>query len=69
LNVVHDNLEHGAEISYSENIQKLVTPKEELGVFQPTLPSERPDFRPRDVMEEMYERFPHLPPDDDPQSS
>ena len=57
LNVIHDNLEHGAELSYSEDIgmdeasiQKWVTPKDELGVFQPTLPSARPDYRSRDVI-------------------
>jgi hypothetical protein len=76
LNVIHDDFEHGAELSYSEDvgmdeasIQKWVTPKEELGVFQPILSSARPDYRSRDVIEEMYERFPHLRRDDDPRSS
>jgi hypothetical protein len=76
LNVIHDDLEHGAELSYREEIdldesaiQKWIASKEELGVFQRTLPSTRPDYRSRDVIEEMYERFPHLRPEDDPQSS
>jgi len=42
LNVIHDELEHGAELSYREDIaveeskiQKWVASKEELGVFRP----------------------------------
>ena len=43
LNVIHDELKHGAEIIYSEDlgmdepaIQKWVTLKEDLGVFRPS---------------------------------
>ena len=71
LNVVHGELEHGAELSYGEHIgmdesavQKWVTPKEELGVFLPINPSTGPDYRSRDVVEKIYERFPNLKPDD-----
>jgi hypothetical protein len=75
LNVIHDELEHGAELIYSEKmdfdesaIQEWVTPKEELGIFLPITPSTGPDYASRDVLEELYERFPHLKPDDGPQS-
>ena len=51
LNVIHGELEHGAELIYSEDlgldepaIQKWVSPKEELGVFPPIAPSTRPDW-------------------------
>lgn len=47
LQVIHDELEHGAELSYEEEvgvsakkIKRKVRAKEELGVF---LPTERPD--------------------------
>ncbi len=71
LNVIHDELEHGAELIYGEHldmdepaIQQWVTAKEELGVFSPIGPSTGPDYRSRDIVEEMYERFPNLKPDD-----
>lgn len=69
LNVIHYELEHGAELTYFEEvnldesaIEKLVTPKEELGVFRPITPSTGPDYRSRDVMERIYEQSPHLRP-------
>jgi hypothetical protein len=71
LNVVHDELEHGAELTFSENIgmddsaiAEWVSSKEELGVFRPITPSRGPDFRSRDIVEDMYRRFPHLRSDD-----
>jgi hypothetical protein len=76
LNVIHDELEHGAELSYSENldmddsaITEWVTPKEKLGVFRPITPSTGPDYKSRDVLEELYKGFPHLRPDDNAPSS
>jgi hypothetical protein len=73
---MHDELDHGAELSYREDIavdeptiQKWVASKEDLGVFRPITPSPGPNYGSRDVIEEMYERFPHLRPGDDPQSS
>jgi Domain of unknown function (DUF4288) len=73
LNVIHDELEHGAELIYSENldldesaIREWLTPKEELGVFLPITPSTGPDYRSRDVVEDLYERFPDLRPDNGP---
>ena len=71
LNVIHDELQHGAELIYGEHldmdepaIQQWITAKEELGVFRPIVPSTAPDYRSRDIVEEMYERFPNLKPDD-----
>jgi hypothetical protein len=70
LNVIHDELEHGAELIYSEDldldestIRQLVAPKEELGVFLPITPSTGPNYASRDVMEELHRRFPHLAED------
>ena len=56
--VIDDELEHGAELSYREDIAA----KEELGVFQPITPSTGPHYGSRDVIEEMYEKFPYLKP-------
>ena len=63
LNVIHDDLEHGTELIYSEQtdmderaIQQWVSPKEELGVFAPAKPSNGPDYRAGDVVKELYER-------------
>jgi len=59
LNVIHDELEHGAELLYEEvlglseeQIQALVRPKNSLGVFQPISPSAGPDYSSRQVLEE-----------------
>jgi Domain of unknown function (DUF4288) len=67
LNVIHDELEHGAELVYSEDLDldeseilRLVTPKEQLGIFLPISPSKGPDYRSRDVVDELYRRFPDL---------
>ena len=78
LNVIFGEMEHGAELIYSENmdfnesaIQDWVTPKEELGIFLPITPFSRTELRnyvSRDVVEALYERFPNLRPDDGPQS-
>ena len=75
LNVIHDELEHGAELIYSEDrdfdesaIRAWVNPKEELGVFLPITPSTGPDYRSRWIVEKIYEQFPDLRPDLDPQS-
>jgi hypothetical protein len=69
LNVIHDELEHGAELSYREDIsadeskiQTWVVSKEELGVFRPITPSTGPHYGSRDVIEKMYEQFPYLRP-------
>lgn len=73
LNVIHDELEHGAELIYSENtgldesaIREWVTPKAELGIFRPITPSTGPNYGSREIVEKTYERFPNLRPDDGP---
>lgn len=59
LNVIYDELEHGAELRYEEllglseeQIAALVRRKEDLDVFQPISPSAGPDYRSRDVVED-----------------
>lgn len=63
---IHDKLEHGAELSYSERvgvsrkqIQRLVKRKRELEAFRPYRfhPRRRPDYGARDIMEEVNRRF------------
>jgi hypothetical protein len=70
LQVIHDELEHGAELSYREDIavdeatiQKWVATKEELGVFRPITPSTGPHYGSARIIEEMYTQFPHLRPE------
>jgi Domain of unknown function (DUF4288) len=67
LNVIYDELEHGAELLYEEQIdmdetavQKWISPREDLGVFAPIRRSERPDYRAGDVVRELRARFPNL---------
>lgn len=74
LNVIHGELEHGAELICSEDqgfdepaIQKWVSPKEELGVFLPITPSTGPNYLSREVLDLLYKDFPHLKPDGGPQ--
>ena len=59
LEVIPDELEHGAELTYSERvgvpeeeIARLITAKERLGVFRPITPSHGPDYSSREVLEE-----------------
>jgi Domain of unknown function (DUF4288) len=59
LNVVYDELEHGAEILYEElvglpeeQVRALVRPKKDLGVFQPVSPKTGPDYSSREIVEE-----------------
>ncbi len=60
LNVIHDELTHGAELSFSESLgvsetelDEWISRKEELGVFRPITTSEAPDYRSRRVAEEI----------------
>lgn len=64
LVVVHDQLEHGAELAYSERIgvsdeeiARLIAAKEQLGVFLPITPSKAPDYGSREVREEALRRL------------
>ncbi len=58
LDVIHEDLEHGAELAFiehvdvpEEEIAKLVIPKERLRVFRPMAPSEAPDYGSKDVIQ------------------
>jgi hypothetical protein len=61
LNVIHDELEHGAELIYEQNIgvdeneiKKMVSAKEQLGVFRPRKPTLTPNYyMPGDIAEEL----------------
>lgn len=61
LNVILDELEDGAEIAYEEmedlseeEIQEMLPPKEELGVFQvDEADSSTPNYTSKDVMDEV----------------
>jgi hypothetical protein len=59
LNVVHDALEDGAELLYSEHIglsdsesRALVRPRSRLAPFRPRRPSPGPDYRDGEVLAE-----------------
>ncbi len=59
LEVIHEELEHGAELAYSERvavreeeIAKLITAKGKLGVFRPIMSSQAPDYGSSEVREE-----------------
>jgi len=59
LNVIYDELEHGAELYYEEllglsetQIEGLLRPKKDLAVFQPISPSRGPDYSCREVVDE-----------------
>lgn len=60
LQVVHDELAHGAELSYQEKIglsakkiKREVKAKEELGVFLPTERPDRPNYIPNTTWKEL----------------
>jgi len=60
MNVIHDVLEHGAELIYrervglsEEQICTLVKPKAQLGVFAPREPAVGPNYMPKSVMDEL----------------
>jgi hypothetical protein len=60
LDVIHDDLEHGAELLYEqktsvpeERIQEWVLPKERLTVFRKEEPAlDHPDYSAKDIVEE-----------------
>lgn len=62
LNVIHDYLEHGAELVYratietdEAEIQKYIYSKEQLGVFSPRKVSKGPNYISKDVLRGMNE--------------
>jgi len=60
LNVIHDELEHGCELIYSERLGRtmsqakaLVSRRSQLGVFAPRVPSRAPDYMSGDIRREL----------------
>jgi len=70
LKVIHDKLEHGAELAYREGvgvdeaeIESLLKAKEDLAVFAPFQAGcDHPHFSSAEIMEEIYGERPHLRP-------
>ena len=67
LNVIHDELEHGAELSYTEftdmdeaAIQHYISPREELGVFTAIESPGGPNYASKEVIDKLLEKFPGL---------
>jgi hypothetical protein len=64
LNVIHDELEHGAELAFEEEInvpedkiQSWITPKEGLGVFKTIVgPKGKPNYMSASITEELLEK-------------
>ena len=66
LDVIHDPLEHGAELLYEEQVQvpendirKLIPPKESLAAFRPITLSSGPDYSSREVLDEAAQTIRH----------
>jgi len=64
LNVIHDELGHGAELNYeekvrvsNEEIERMLTPKERLTIFRPDETSANPNYMPKDIAEELERRI------------
>ena len=64
LDVIHDPLEHGAELTFQSNVgvapddlQKLLLSKQELQLFRPNTRLDGPDVASGDVVHELEERF------------
>lgn len=62
LDVIHDELEHGTELFYDEQIgvdnaeiERMLRPKEQLGVFRPIQESGGPNYMPKSVAEDLLE--------------
>lgn len=64
LNVIYEELEDGAELYFSEftglspeKVERLVFPKEKLGVFSGSDSSDLPNYMPNDVDDELREQL------------
>jgi hypothetical protein len=64
LDVIHDPLEHGAELMFRSNIgvspddlQKMLRPKNELQLFLPIKRAEGPDVASGEIVKEVEDRF------------
>jgi hypothetical protein len=62
LNVVHDPIEHGAELRYTEDISmpeqkitELIKAKEQLSVFKEIEPTKGPDYSCKEIVDEAYQ--------------
>ncbi len=74
LHCIDDPLEHGGEVLFEEKIavpeeeiEKMLTPKEKLGVFQPWAPPRRgskPDYAAKDIIEALEKAGFKRPRDD-----
>lgn len=62
LNVIHDELEDGAELMYEEKfgiceseLQQMLTPKSQLAIFRPLEPIDpsKPDYSSKEIMDEV----------------
>jgi hypothetical protein len=66
MNVIHDEIEHGAELNYEEKvgvtkdeIERMLTPRERLTIFRPDDNSPKPNNIAKDIAEELERRFGH----------
>jgi hypothetical protein len=64
LSVIHDPLEHGAELIYSEEIGlseaevlNLVSPGESLSIFREIKPSNGPNYMPKEIWDGLVNRL------------
>jgi len=64
LDVIHDRLEHGAELTFQSNVavtasdlQKLLLAKEELQLFRPNTRPDGPDVASGEIVREVEARF------------
>ncbi|MGA8012373.1 MAG: DUF4288 domain-containing protein [Candidatus Acidiferrales bacterium] len=60
LNVIHDELDHGAELLYEEivgpseeEVKRWLVPKEQLGVFRLVETGKSPDYSSKEIMEDV----------------
>jgi hypothetical protein len=67
LDVIHDELEHGSEIAFSQDIavsersiKSWIAPKRRLALFAPMQPRQGPDYASAEIMNELYKRWPDL---------
>ncbi len=66
MNVIHDELEHGAELNFEEtigvsndDIERMVRPREQLTVFRQDDNSPKPNYIAKEIAEELERRFGH----------
>ncbi len=64
MNVIHEALEHGAELNYEEklglsndDIERMLRPKEHLTIFCPDDNSPKPNYIAKEIAEELEKRF------------